>query len=307
MPQQPHPHVQRIQEGSPFWTRPTSTSRQSLYRIIRRQLQPVRTTYRQFCHRFTTRSRYLTCRSTQSLNLFVIAEARSGSNLLIDYLRSIPGVVAAEEVLNHKSSIGLRRRCISKAASLRHIKYSMAMGGDISVCKLAPHHLKWHHLSVRDIAHAFRNAKFLVLYRHSLIEQYVSACRLRITGEERYRRHGERFQQTILIDPDHVIEYCRRTRSAYQQVTNDTCTNVSMVSLSYEDLADHPQQVFDELICPFLGVDRVEVKTRMKKQNNLKLEDSIANYEDVANLLVDGDARLVVQVPNSRTFQQRIG
>src|SRR5947207_15806816 len=52
---------------------------------------------------------------------FVIASARTGSNLLVEYLNQIPGVHCLSEILNWRSPIAPSRRT-SKAGAIKHIR-----------------------------------------------------------------------------------------------------------------------------------------------------------------------------------------
>src|SRR5438445_4871241 len=52
---------------------------------------------------------------------FVVASARTGSNLLVEYLNQIPGVHCLSEILNWRSPIAPSQRT-STAGAIKHIR-----------------------------------------------------------------------------------------------------------------------------------------------------------------------------------------
>src|SRR5207244_4288556 len=104
-----------------------------------------------------------------------IATRRSGSNLLLGCLNSIPGVSFASEILNTSMFYGIRGRWITKKTVLRHIAYSINdCKHRICGAKLLKIQLDAHGLHLEDLKKHFPNARFIILYRRSLLEQFVS-------------------------------------------------------------------------------------------------------------------------------------
>src|SRR5687768_5796390 len=88
-------------------------------------------------HRLLIWFDYLFFRKPQLRPVFILAMQRTGSNLLRDYLNSIPNVQLAGEILNPAVPAGIRKRFVSKAAALRHIRYWVNYcAGEISGAKL---------------------------------------------------------------------------------------------------------------------------------------------------------------------------
>jgi LPS sulfotransferase NodH len=218
--------------------------------------------------------------------LFVIASFRSGSNLLLSYLAQQPGVSMLGEVLCHRLPIGPRRPCQTPANAVRQIRRSLqGERTPIRGCKLMLDQLKNCRLSLDHLNSAFPDAKYIVLYRQSLAEQFVSH-RLAWLTQQFVLRPGEKPRRAELtIDPDDLRQYCDQTRSGYREVLNHPWLAGRAVLLSYEELTADTDHWLAEHICPLLAVPVVTPATRLLKQNTLPLDQQITNYRDVAGLL----------------------
>ena len=51
--------------------------------------------------------------------------------------------------------------------------------------------------------------------------------------------------------------------------------------LNYEDLVEDAQEVFNDLVFPFLGRPPVRVQSRLVKQNTRPLHDVVENYDEL--------------------------
>ena len=121
-----------------------------------------------FIRRTTLLIRYLVKRKDIKL-VFVIAAPRTGSYLLLDYLSSHPEIDSLGEVINPDIVRGIRTAFISKKEVLFHIKTSLNTSKQKNgAVKLISDQMQAHKLSVDDIKNNFPNARFIILYRHSL-------------------------------------------------------------------------------------------------------------------------------------------
>jgi LPS sulfotransferase NodH len=258
----------------------------SMYRNLRQSLSPLRTAFAQMAHRSSLRSRYLRSRATPQANLFILAEPRTGSNLLVSYLLQLPGVEMLEEVLNRRSTDGLRSRWVWKSLSLRHIDYSLNRNCKVAGCKLMLHHMRWHRLSVQDLADHYPNAKFIVLYRRDLARQYVSARLLMQTGIDRIRSAATNGapRPQVRIDPAAFRHYCDEQRQRFSVVAREVM-KLGGVIMSYEELAADPLSVVGGQVAPYLGVEAGELQVKLQKQESRELHEIVENYDEVADLL----------------------
>jgi LPS sulfotransferase NodH len=255
-----------------------------------RRVSP-RTILRQIRHRLLIAARY---RFKSHINpetlLFVLAEPRSGSNLLLDYMRSLSDVQVTEEILNPWSSIGVPRQFITRRGVLSHIKHSIHVNRKVSVCKLMLHHLKWHSMTAANLADRFDNSKFIIIYRDNLLDQYVSTKILHISGIDRLslNKPATRYDGTIRIDTEALLKYCNNMRDSFAALASDAILRGRSVVVSYDELKLDPQRLFQETLCPFMGVEYDNVTTELIKQSNRELSDVVENWNEIKPLADNG-------------------
>ena len=274
-----------------------SNGRPAWVKALRRPLGVLRIQWRQARYRFWLRYRYLVGRHRPDSLVFILAEGRSGSNLLASYFGGLPDVSMTEEILNRRNPIGLRSSWISKSAALRHIRYSMAMPGRLAVSKLAVHHLNWHNITPEDLCNEFPQARFVVLYRRDLLAQYVSWRLLYLTGQERFREGVPTSTETVDVDPQQFREFCIRMVEKYSKISRSPLLRERGCLLSYEELVDDPQTLFDNRIFPLLGLPSSSVVTQMKKQSSKPISEKVSNYEEIRHLHEDSQSTLSIEWP----------
>ena len=230
--------------------------------------------------------------------LFVLSMPRAGSNMLLDYLRCFPAIEVRGEVLNPKVTEGIRERGVSTAAVLRHVRryvYGVKPGAAercYGTVKIHLPQLETRGLTVDDLRGAFPAARYIVLFRESLGEAFVSRLRALRTGQWLVREGEKRVETTVHVERAELQAYLDATRASYMALASREWLAPCSVHVGYETLAREPQRVLDETICPFLGVAPVPVRTTLQKQNTRALEQVVENYDEVADLLVGPSARL---------------
>ncbi|MCA9110598.1 MAG: hypothetical protein KDA52_11645 [Planctomycetaceae bacterium] len=259
----------------------------SLVKRLRKKFRWVRSNAVQARYRLKLRYQYYLGSNQPERPVFILSEGRSGSNLIVDYFRSVPEVSCTEEVLNARDVIGLRNYMTTKSIALRHIKYSLAMPGRVSVVKLASHHMKWHGITSDDLCEYFPESRMIILYRRDLLKQYVSWRKLYLTGSERHREGRAEHNQAIHVDPEQFREFCLRVSEQYSTFSQCQALRERSCVVAYEELADDPQGVFEERIFPLLGIPATPIATSMKKQSKGSLEEQISNFEELQPLLAD--------------------
>ena len=225
--------------------------------------------------------------------VFVLGTARSGSTLLLSYLSDFADVHHGGELLNSYMVDGVRRVLISKNARLRHIRYNLNHAGCSYVTvKILKWQMEAHDLSVADIKSEFQHGKFIVIFRRSILAQYLSSVTAKTTGVwfqyQRASQAGEVTQDQdheIVIDRQELLAYIEQLKGFYRQLQESLGDESEVIFITYEDLVEDPQLQFQQRICPLLGLPPQKVKTILKKQSKGTLEDRIANYEEVRDLL----------------------
>ncbi|OGQ00472.1 MAG: hypothetical protein A2Z40_03420 [Deltaproteobacteria bacterium RBG_19FT_COMBO_60_16] len=220
--------------------------------------------------------------------VFIVATPRSGSYLLRSYLNSVPGISLAGEVLNPDIPLGIVAGAFSHDEVLRHILLRAAPFGDgIGGAKFMISQLRQHALSLDDVGTFFPGARFIILYRRHLLDQWISMKIASISGHWRWSRDFS-MPASLHADPGELLRYCEQTRADYRGIfAFDGPRNGSIV-LDYESLCAFPQKIFDDVVFPLLGLPPCPIKTDMRKQVTRPVREIIENYEELGPLLDDG-------------------
>lgn len=229
-------------------------------------------------------------RRTEKEPVFILCAARTGSNLLVSYLNSVPGLSFAGEVLNPETFIGMRARPDSPQKPIAQLRRVLNHGeGRICGMKLFFDHLACNNLAAEDLQTHFPNARYIILYRRSLLAQFLS---LDVAVKTRHFRWSKSFRvpAAICIDTLRFRHYCGEMKHRYEELVGRVWLRERCALVAYEDLADRPQSIFDDLLFPFLGIASRHVSTSMRKQITQSPEDLIANYEDIRPLIDAGTA-----------------
>lgn len=228
--------------------------------------------------------------------VFVLATGRSGSHLLVDYLDSLPGVAFRREILNQAIPIGIPYRR-GKPAVERHITRAItSLRASVPGAKILLDQMRWAKVTVHDLRRLFPGVRFLLLYRESLAEQYVSFRVAQETSRWVSEPGTAPFTGQVHIDPDAMARFFAEIRSLYADVTRHEWMRRRTFALSYEELVGDPQGLFASALCPFLGVPFAPVRTRRTKQVGKLIDSVISNYAEVKPLLNSTVARLELSV-----------
>ena len=235
---------------------------------------------KRFLHRLRIFLNYRRRRHEKS-PVFILSSYRSGSNLFLSYFDSVPGIAFASEVLNPDMAYGLRNRRISKKAVLRHIRHSLhAFPERICGAKIHMEQLAMHGLTAGELRAAFPDAKFILLYRESIFEQYLS-LRIAETTRQWLWNSGFRLPGKMTVDVADLQRYASRLKGFYEAALKelDACGKTFLIS--YEQLASRPEKVFNSALFDFLGLPASPVSTFMKKQNTALPSDLVQNYDQI--------------------------
>lgn len=218
--------------------------------------------------------------------VFVVASHRSGSNLLIDYLNRLPGVASYHEVLCRVFANSPGRYQVGPGPIARHLRLTLhGLQSSTRGCKMMLDQLAESRVTLDDINTAFPNAKYIILYRQSLAEQFVSKETALVTNQWTLSQSDQRKQIRVRINPTALRSYCERLRQWYGEVLAHPWLPERGLILSYEELVADPRQRIRDEICPLLGVPAAEPQSYLLKQNTQPLAQRIENYREVAGLL----------------------
>jgi LPS sulfotransferase NodH len=240
----------------------------------------------QRAHQLGLAGRWWLLPQTPHRPVFALATHRSGSNLLLDYAGQLTGVECLSEVLCTTLPYGISPKQSRPEFALRHIRRSLhALSAPLRACKLMLDQLTDCWLTLDSLNAAFPDAAYLILYRQSLAEQFLSRESAKATDQWFLVDGQQRKQSRVRIDPVRLRTYCDTIRNEYREIFDCAWLPERSVLLSYEELIANPEQCFAEQICPLLGVPPGPLTTNLRKQNTLPVEERVSNYREVAALL----------------------
>jgi LPS sulfotransferase NodH len=218
--------------------------------------------------------------------VFVVAMPRTGSSLLGTYLKSLHGVEIRGEILNPWLFIGMRKNCSNKNKVFKHMRQSLLNKKNAHICvaKLLKEQMERYGVEIRDLINEFPTAKFILMYRNNLGEQFYSYKRAQMT-QEWYKKDEEKQKiKKIYIDTGEFIDYCRTIETFYNGILSQLSKR-KYIMIAYEQLVENGQSTIDKTVSKFLGVKSGKIKTKLKKQNLEPLQNVIENYDHAKDLL----------------------
>lgn len=264
-------------------TKPNSAQRTNWLRLDKEQLW---LDCRRLTHRVQLLRQWWLKPHTPFQPFFTMATARSGSNLLVDFINHLPGAQSLSEVLCNDVPEGPRKLRMKPAKALRHIRYSLqTIDTPARGCKLMLYQLARCGLTLDSLEGAFCKPKYIVLYRQSLAEQYVSLQAAMVTNQWAVFRGEQPKQPLIQIDPEEFRRYSERIQQGYRELLAHPVIAKRGILLSYEELTQNPAGCLRQRICPHLGVPAAAPMSILCKQSSKPLAERVANYSAVADLL----------------------
>jgi LPS sulfotransferase NodH len=214
--------------------------------------------------------------------IFIVSQPRTGSTYLQELLDSVPDVTMTGEVLSVTLPIGIRRSA-SRGAALRHIRRSLcALPGRFRGAKFLIDQMRLHEVTLDDLREQFPRAKYLILYRESVLEQMVSFRVARATSQW-VGRNGERYKFTdqIRIPLEELRQHFEGEREKYAGPLSHEWLQDCGALVSYEGLVEAPQEVFNSIIFPLLEIPESAVGSDLTKQMSRAMSDVVENYAEL--------------------------
>jgi LPS sulfotransferase NodH len=239
--------------------------------------------------------------------LFVLATHRSGSNLLIDYLNRLGGIACQTEVLCSSLRFAPLGRRYSTRRALRHLRLTLqSLAAPVRGCKLMLDQLDNSQLTVDDLERNFPGSKFVVLYRQSLAEQFLSLKTANVTKQWVLLPGEKPRAAKVHVERGELRFYCDRTKAAYRRLLETPGLAERAVLLSYEELTADPQHWLTQQICPLVGIQTAnQAQTFLRKQNTERLAARVENYREVEALLLSPHCQQHYAWPGRRQLHLR--
>ena len=207
----------------------------------------------------------------------VLSRSRTGSNLLISLLNSHPHINATGEIFSRLNGRDYKK-ILSKVYSKKP-RFVKASGFKIFYY----HPLDDHSCGIWDELHSMNDLYVIHLKRKNVLRTLISR---KIAAD----------QDVWIVKPDqnplsYKKQFCvnftvEELKKGFRQTKNwedsgeNQFSNHPLLSIYYEDLASDRSTTFRK-ITNFLGVQYVQPKTDMKKQNQKCIRDTLANYENL--------------------------
>jgi hypothetical protein len=233
--------------------------------------------------------------SDDQKGIIVLGFARTGSSLLLSYLDNLLehsnnyGEVINPEIYPVLKKISKLPFSFKKYLALFKIQNALREEG---LVKLLINHLERFEITPNDLHTHFPLAKFIIIYRSSLIDCYISWLRAKKTGEWFTIKDAVNAKGINLsIKKDEFINFCQKVKKSYIDYNLSALLEHSLV-IEYEKLAYFPQEIFQTEICPFLNIDYQPVISHLKKQITEPLSNLITNFEEITQLIDSKNIRL---------------
>ncbi len=265
--------------------------------IVRQILQSAVNAARSDMHRFSYQLKLSLkeCIPPQPMPkpLFVLATFRSGSNFLISHLKCLPDIYCIgsdSEVLRadkYATFYTMKSSLDTTQSALRHIKRVInASPRPYAGIKLMLSHLTRYQITPEVLLRVFAKAKIIVLYRRSLIEQYVSLQKVNTHQVFTWTQGKNTTKETkVHINPELFIKYCHGIKAQYNIYLNHPLMQNKFFLLCYEDFIKNEQEIIKKDVAPYLHITSKATHTKLKKQAILPIQEIISNYSEVESLI----------------------
>jgi LPS sulfotransferase NodH len=210
----------------------------------------------------------------------IVGNARTGSNYLLDGLRTSPAIRVYHEIFaSHNRKIGQDFDRILSTI-YRHESRSTQLVG----FKVFYNHLtdeEWKRLAAKD------DLKVIHLTRQNRLRTIISLEIAFKTGQwtKAGKSSGPK-EKRVTLDPLKIMERLEQIEAG-ETATRARFCDRQMLEIIYEELVKSPHELFAS-IGTFLGVRGIDpVKIRLQRQNPESLAQLIVNYDEVASALIN--------------------
>lgn len=208
----------------------------------------------------------------------IVGNARTGSNYLLDGLKSSPAIRMYHEIFaSHNREVGRDFEKILSMVYQYESKSTRLVG-----FKVFYNHLtndEWEKLVRR------KDIKIIHLTRQNRLRTVISLEIAFKTGQwTKADRSGSPKEKRLTLDPVKLIQRLEQIEEG-ETATRVRFCDSPILEIVYEELVRSPREVFGG-VGAFLGVDGIDPgKIRLKRQNPEGLEQLITNYNEVAAAL----------------------
>jgi LPS sulfotransferase NodH len=208
----------------------------------------------------------------------IVANARTGSNYLLDGLKTSPAVRIYHEIFaSHNREVGKDFENILSTIYRYESQSTRLVGFKVFYNHLTDE--EWAKLAAR------KDLKVIHLTRRNRLRTVTSLEIAFKTGQWTNARNAGGVQEKrVILDPLKLLQRLEQV-AAGEAATRARFFDRPVLEIVYEELVRSPREGF-ESVAAYLGVDGLDPgKIRIKRQNPESLEQLIINYNEVAAAL----------------------
>jgi len=208
----------------------------------------------------------------------IVGNARTGSNYLLDGLKTSPAIRVYHEIFaSHNREVGRDFEKILSTIYQPESKSTKMVGFKVFYNHLTDD--EWKKL----VAH--NDLKVFHLTRRNRLRTVISLEIAFKTGQwTQAKNSAAPKEKRVTLDPLQLIKRLTQIEEGEAATRVRFCER-PMLEIVYEELVQSPQEAFAS-VSAFLGVGGIDPgKIRLKRQNPERLEQLIVNYDEVESIL----------------------
>lgn len=210
----------------------------------------------------------------------IVGNARTGSNYLLDGLKSSPSIRMYHEIFaDHNRQVGKDFDKVFSTVFQPESKSTKMVGFKVFYNHLTE--AEWQKFLTR------KDLKIIHLLRRNRLRTVISLEIAFKTGQWTQSgkgNPGEIKLKRLILNPSKLIKRLEQIESG-EAAARSRFRDRRVLEVVYEELVQSPKPVF-ESVGTYLGVDGIDPsRIRLKRQNPEALQQLIINYEEVAAAL----------------------
>ncbi len=215
----------------------------------------------------------------QSQIVVVAAGMRTGSTVFCELAQALPEVETTYEALN---PIAYGWMNLTDAAEAADLTRDLSLRGPVTVTKVFRNHLKAVNTDWDGYAAALPEARWIQLYRHDVVAQYVSLQQAKTSDQWLNTSGTSDGRPQVDLDLDHLrkhyVEVVEGDRAAFDALSQTE----GFRQVRYEDFADDPARWAGQTMPELLGVAGGTFTHELRRQDGRSLSQRLVNPETLA-------------------------
>ena len=223
-----------------------------------------------------------------SRSFLVLSSGRSGSTLLMQYLKCHPSISCSYTEPLHEETLaseGLTGSNVTSSTLINYLLAHLLSWRRYSGCKIFCHQLELYRIPLAELLTALCDPPVVVLYRENLLETFVS-LQLAFKTDVWYSDEEREDCATVEVDFDEYRHYAETEFRRWKSILSTFATRKQnrLYFLSYEELSEKKEEILAEVFS-FLRLPPCKTVAFSRKQNPADLAKKIPNFEELKEKL----------------------